>query len=71
MRHVFDVRLPFTVASYVGYQRSRETLRITLGERKGAYLEALSDRLSAMAPGGSFEVAGKEYLFLGRRIARA
>ena len=70
-RLVFDVRLPFTVDSYIGYQSSRETLRLSLGERRFDYLDALRERLSALAPDGTFEVAAREYLFVGRRRGRA
>jgi hypothetical protein len=70
-KHVFDVKLPFTVASFVGYHRSRETLRIALGARKDEYLDALRKRMTALAPAGEFEVAAKEYLFLGRKSGRA
>jgi SAM-dependent methyltransferase len=67
---VFDVRLPFTVESFVGYHGSRETLRIALGERRHAYLTALRSLIAGMAgESESFEVEAKETLFLGRRSA--
>jgi SAM-dependent methyltransferase len=67
----FAVSLPFTIDSYIGYQSSRETLRHSLGERRHHYLQLLRSRLEALAPGGAFEVAAREHLFLGRRRARA
>lgn len=70
-RRESDTTLPFTVDSFVGYESSRETLRIALGERRFAYLAELRRLLEQMAPSGSFTVGGKEYLFLGRRKRRA
>ena len=71
-RLVFDVALPFTVESFVGYHRSRETLRLGLGERRHAYLDALESLITSMAPpDGRFAVAAKEYLFLARRSGGA
>ena len=67
-RREFDVRLPFTVASFVGYHRSRETLRLALGPRREEYLDALEARIVEVAGGpDTFEVAAKEYLYLARR----
>ena len=70
-RRESEIALPFTVDSYVGYESSRETLRIALGERRFDYLAELRRVLEGMAPSGSFSVKGKEYLFLGRRKRRA
>lgn len=70
-RFVIDVKLPFTIDSYVGYQSSRETLRHSLGERRHQYLQTLRSRLEEIAPSGEFEVAAREYLYLGRRSASA
>lgn len=70
-RLVFDVALPFTVDSYVGYHRSRETLRLAVGARRDEYLEALRRKIEAVAGGANeFHVRAKEYLFLGRRSGR-
>jgi hypothetical protein len=63
--------LPFTVDSYIGYESSRETLRLALGDRRQEYLAALRALLERMAPSGAFTVKGKEYLYLGRRKRRA
>jgi SAM-dependent methyltransferase len=63
-----DIGLPFTVESFVGYESSRESLRLALGERRFEYLAELRRMIAAMAPaGGAFEVRAKEYLFLARR----
>jgi len=71
-RRVFDVKLPFTVASFVGYHGSRETLRIALGDRRAEYLVELERTIAAMAPAdGRFDVQAKEYLYLARRSRRA
>jgi len=71
-RREFDVALPFTVESFVGYHRSRETLRLTLGARREAYLDALKARILELTAGSDgFEVAAKEYLFLARRSGGA
>jgi ubiquinone/menaquinone biosynthesis C-methylase UbiE len=70
-RRELDISLPFTVDSFIGYESSRETLRLALGDRRHDYLAALRKMLEQMAPGGAFAVRGKEYLFLGRRRRRA
>jgi SAM-dependent methyltransferase len=71
-KRIFDVSLPFTVDTFVGYHRSRESLRLALGPRREEYLVALRDRISAVAPAsGAFEVQAKEYLFLARRSGGA
>ena len=70
-RRESEITLPFTVDSYVGYESSRESLRIALGNRRFDYLAELRRVLEGMAPSGSFSVKGKEYLFLGRRKPRA
>ena len=69
-RAEFDVSLPFTVETFVGYESSRETLRMALGERREPYLAELRSVISAMAPSGSFQVRAKEYCFLARRRRR-
>ena len=70
-RRESETTLPFTIDSFVGYESSRETLRIALGERRLEYLAALRKVLEGLAPTGSFSVKGKEYLYLGRRKRRA
>jgi SAM-dependent methyltransferase len=70
-RHESEIMLPFTVDSYIGYESSRETLRLALGDRRQKYLAALRALLERMAPSGAFTVKGKEYLYLGRRKRRA
>lgn len=70
-RRELEITLPFTVDSYIGYESSRETLRIALGDRRFDYLAELRTTLERMAPSGEFTVKGKEYLFLGRRKPRA
>jgi ubiquinone/menaquinone biosynthesis C-methylase UbiE len=70
-RHEMEITLPFTIDSFIGYESSRETLRLALGDRRHAYLAALRALLERMAPSGEFSVKGKEYLFLGRRKRRA
>lgn len=70
-RRELDISLPFTVDSFVGYESSRESLRIALGERRFEYLAELRRVIGRMAPNGTFVVKGKEYLFLGRRKRRA
>jgi len=66
-RRKFDRSLPFTIDSFIGYESSRETLRLALGERRHDYLDALRAMLERMAPSGAFSIEAKEYLFLGRR----
>jgi len=70
-RRESETTLPFTIDSFVGYESSRETLRIALGERRPEYLAALRSVLGRLAPTGSFTVKGKKYLYLGRRKRRA
>ena len=69
-RRELEISLPFTIDSFIGYESSRETLRLALGERRHEYLAALRTKLEQMAPAGAFSVKGKEYLFLGRRKRR-
>lgn len=70
-RHVLEITLPFTIDSYIGYESSRETLRLALGDRRYEYLAALRALLEQMAPSGAFSINAKEYLFLARRKRRA
>ena len=69
-RHVLEITLPFTIDSYIGYESSRETLRLALGDRRNEYLAALRALLEQMAPSGAFSINAKEYLFLARRKRR-
>ncbi|HYK53663.1 MAG TPA: class I SAM-dependent methyltransferase [Candidatus Eremiobacteraceae bacterium] len=69
-RRESEIGLPFTIDSFIGYESSRETLRLALGERRHDYLVALRAMIEQMAPSGAFSVKGKEYLFLGRRKRR-
>ncbi len=67
-----DVALPVTVDGFIGYESSRETLRMALGDRRHAYLEELRAAIAAMAPpDGRFSVQAKEYCFLARRKRRS
>jgi len=62
--------LPRTVDSFVGYQRSREKIRMVLGDRREAFLAELARRVREIAPpDGRFEQRQIEYLFLARRKA--
>ena len=70
-RRELEIMLPFTIDSFIGYESSRETLRLALGERRHDYLAALRANLEQMAPSGKFSGKGREYLFLGRRKRRA
>ena len=60
--------LPRTIASFVGYQRSRERIRMVLGERREAFLSELERRLHDMASADRpFDQQQVEYLFLARK----
>jgi ubiquinone/menaquinone biosynthesis C-methylase UbiE len=66
-----DLTLRYTVASFIGYHRSRENVRLALGDRREAYIAALEERIASLAPAsGEFEVAARQYLFLARRSGR-
>jgi len=64
----FSFMLPRTVASFVGYQRSREKIRMVLAERRMEFLAELEKRLRTLVPpDGRFEQRQVEYLFLARK----
>jgi len=65
--------LRYDVDSYVGYHRSRENLRIALGDQREAFLDEVRQRITALAPpSGEFTVEQDQFLYLARRrIARA
>jgi len=68
-RRVLSFMLPRTVDSFVGYQRSREKIRMVLGDRRHEFLTELEKRLRVLAPAdGHFEHRQMEYLFLARRV---
>lgn len=57
-----------SVMDFVGYQRSREKIRMVVGERRQEFLETLEQRLIAFAPEAeTFEQRQDEFLFLARR----
>ncbi|MDQ6779920.1 MAG: class I SAM-dependent methyltransferase [Candidatus Eremiobacteraeota bacterium] len=57
-----------SVADFVGYQRSREKIRMVVGERRHEFLETLERRLRALAlDAETFEQRQDEFLFLARR----
>ena len=60
--------LRYSVDSYVGYHRSRENLRIALGDQREAFLEAVRERIAALAPpSGEFEVEQDQFLYCARK----
>ena len=60
--------LRYDVDSYVGYHRSRENLRIALGDAREAFLGSVRERIAAMAPlSGTFEVEQDQFLYLARK----
>lgn len=62
----FDV--PFTVESFVGLQRSRESLRIALGAQRDRFFEELPPTIAALAPtDGRFVVRHEQRLYTARR----
>lgn len=62
--------LHYDVDSYVGYHRSRENLRLALGDAREAFLAAVRERIAAMAPpSGDFEVKQDQFLYLARKRA--
>lgn len=57
-----------SVAEFVGYQRSREKIRMVVGDRRQEFLTTLEQRLIALAPGAkTVEQRQDEFLFLARR----
>lgn len=68
-KRMFSFVLPRTIASFVGYQRSREKIRMVLGERREAFLKELERRLHAIAQADRpFDQRQVEYLFLARKL---
>jgi ubiquinone/menaquinone biosynthesis C-methylase UbiE len=62
--------LRYDVDSYVGYHRSRENLRIALGDAREAFLAEVRERIAALAPlSGTFEVEQDQFLYLARKRA--
>lgn len=62
--------LRYDIDSYVGYHRSRENLRLALGDAREAFLAAVRERVAAMAPAsGDFEVKQDQFLYLARKRA--
>jgi ubiquinone/menaquinone biosynthesis C-methylase UbiE len=60
--------LRYTVDSYVGYHRSRENLRIALGDQREAFLRAVRARILELAPpSGEFEVEQDQFLYCARK----
>ena len=60
--------LRYTTDSYIGYHRSRENLRIALGDKREAFLEAARERVVALAPpSGDFDVEQDQFLYLARK----
>lgn len=60
--------LTYSVDSYVGYHRSRENLRIALGDQRERFLEAVRDRIRELAPpSGEFIVEQDQFLYLARK----
>jgi len=60
--------LRYTVDSYVGYHRSRENLRLALGDQREAFLDEVRQRIAALAPvSGEFTVEQDQFLYLARR----
>ena len=67
---VLHFGLRYDVDSYVGYHRSRENLRLALGDAREAFLAAVRDRIADMAPpSGAFEVEQDQFLYLARKRA--
>lgn len=60
--------LRYDVDSYVGYHRSRENLRIALGDRREQFLDEVRKEIEALAPSsGEFEVEQDQFLYLARK----
>jgi SAM-dependent methyltransferase len=60
--------LRYSVDSYVGYHRSRENLRLALGDQREAFLDEVRERIGALAPAsGEFTVEQDQFLYLARR----
>ena len=67
---VLHFGLRYDVDSYVGYHRSRENLRLALGDAREAFLAAVRERIAEMAPpSGAFEVEQDQFLYLARKRA--
>src|SRR5579872_514118 len=68
-RGVLEFTLSRSVESFVGYQRSREKIRMVMEDRRDAFLEELERRLRRLAPrDGRFQQRQIEYLYLARRL---
>jgi ubiquinone/menaquinone biosynthesis C-methylase UbiE len=60
--------LRYTVDSYIGYHRSRENLRIALGDQREAFLSAARERIIELAPRSlEFEVEQDQFLYCARK----
>jgi len=61
-------RLKYDVDSYIGYHRSRENLRIALGDERESFLRAAREEIAALAPpDGRFEVEQDQFLYCARK----
>jgi len=67
-KEVIEFSLPRTGEEFVGYQRSREKIRMVLGERRDAYFKELECRLRARGPMDEpVEQLQVQYCFFGRK----
>lgn len=65
---IIDFTQKRTVATFVGYQRSREKIRTVVGARREEFLAELERRLLAIEPAdGIFTQRQVQYAFLARR----
>ncbi|MBV8280906.1 MAG: class I SAM-dependent methyltransferase [Candidatus Eremiobacteraeota bacterium] len=61
-------RLHYDVDTYIGYHRSRENLRIALGDQRESFLHAARERVAELAPAsGEFDVEQDQFLYCARK----
>ena len=64
----FDLPLPYTVESYVGFMRSRNRIRKLAGDHTEEFLRRYEVELEKLRPNGqTFEEMNEVYLFSGRK----
>jgi ubiquinone/menaquinone biosynthesis C-methylase UbiE len=66
-RAVFPQDVPYTVEAYVGFTRSRETVRQRAGDHRDELLRVLEERLRALEPSGRFVERNLAYVISARR----
>ena len=67
-RRSLDFPLRYSVDSYIGYHASRENLRLAMGPRREAFLEAARALVARLAPpSGEFEIDHQQVIYLAHK----